>query len=100
VFVCQHVVACCVTPAVRSVLFSFKVLWFTLCGEPFAVLVAGIARTGRFIPEETKYRNHCTEGWLGLGFSLNVLRKRTPDVPAGYRSRVLTVNSQYCSIQQ
>jgi len=41
-----------------------------------SVLVAGVARPGRFIPEETAHRNHCTEGWVGLGFGLNVLRKR------------------------
>jgi hypothetical protein len=64
------------------------------------VLVAGVARPGHFIPEETTYCNHCTEGWLGLGFGLNVLRKRTPDVPAGHRSTFLRVNSQCCSVQQ
>jgi len=64
-----------------------------------SVLVAGVARPGRFISEETTYRNHCTEGWVGLGFGLTVPRKRTPDVPAGYRSTVLKVNNQCCFIQ-
>ena len=78
--------------------FAVYIVWHSFC--MLSVLVAGVARPGRVIPEETSHRNHCTEGWVGLGFGLNVLRRRTPDVPAGYRIKVLTVNSQYCSIQQ
>ena len=71
--------------------FTVYIVWRSFC--ILSVLVAGVARPGRFTPEETAHSNHSTEGWVALGFGLNVLRKRTPGVPTGFRSIVLTVNS-------